>query len=126
MRAGPLRVGGRTVHVSNTAKALFPDDGITKGDLIAYYRDVAEVMVPHLRDRPVNLQRFPNGITAPGFLQQHASEHFPDWLRTVTVPRRSRGGTVEHVVGDDAASLVYLANQGTVTFHPWTSRADHL
>jgi bifunctional non-homologous end joining protein LigD len=126
MRDGPLRVGGRTVHVSNTAKVLFPDDGITKGDLIAHYRDVAEVMVPHLRDRPLNLQRFPDGIAAPGFFQQGVSGHFPDWLPTVTVPRRGRGGTVEHAVCDDAAGLVYLANQGTVTFHPWTSRVEHL
>jgi len=126
MRDGPLRVGGHTVQVSSTAKVFFPDDGVTKGDLVGYYRDVAEVMVPHLRERPLNLQRFPNGITAPGFFQQDASGHFPDWMRTVTVPRRGRGGTVDHVVCDDAATLVYLANQGTVTFHPWTSRVDHL
>jgi bifunctional non-homologous end joining protein LigD len=123
---GPLRVGGRTVQVSSTAKVFFPDDGVTKGDLVGYYRDVAEVMVPHLRERPCNLQRFPNGITAPGFFQQDASDHFPDWVRRVTVPRLGRGGTVDHVVCDDAATLVYLANQGTMTFHPWTSRIDHL
>ncbi|HEX8132183.1 MAG TPA: non-homologous end-joining DNA ligase [Actinomycetes bacterium] len=123
---GPLRVGGRTVQVSSTAKVFFPDDGVTKGDLVGYYQDVAEVMVPHLRARPCNLQRFPNGIAAPGFFQQDASDHFPDWLRRVTVPRLGRGGTVDHVVCDDAATLVYLANQGTVTFHPWTSRVDHL
>ena len=126
MRDGPLRVGGRTVQVSSTAKVFFPDDGVTKGDLVAYYRDVAEVMVRHLRERPCNLQRFPNGITAPGFFQQDASDHFPDWVRRVTVPRLGRGGTVDHVVCDDAATLVYLANQGTVTFHPWTSRVEHL
>jgi bifunctional non-homologous end joining protein LigD len=126
MRDGPLRVGGRTVQVSSTAKVFFPDDGVTKGDLVGYYRDVAEVMVPHLRERPCNLQRFPNGITAPGFFQQDASDHFPDWVRRVTVPRLGRGGTVDHVVCDDAATLVYLANQGTVTFHPWTSRVEHL
>jgi bifunctional non-homologous end joining protein LigD len=126
MRDGPLRVGGRTVQVSSTVKVFFPDDGVTKGDLVGYYRDVAEVMVPHLRERPCNLQRFPNGITAPGFFQQDASDHFPDWVRRATVPRLGRGGTVDHVVCDDAATLVYLANQGTVTFHPWTSRVDHL
>ncbi|HEU4397740.1 MAG TPA: non-homologous end-joining DNA ligase [Actinomycetota bacterium] len=126
MKDGPLRVGGRTVQVSSTDKVFFPDDGVTKGDLVGYYHQVAEVMVPHLRERPVNLQRFPDGIKASGFFQQDASGHFPDWMRTVTVPRRGRGGTVDHVVCDDAATLVYLANQGTVTFHPWTSRVDHL
>jgi len=126
MKDGPLRVGGRTLQVSSTDKVFFPDDGVTKGDLVGYYHQVAEVMVPHLRERPVNLQRFPDGIKASGFFQQDASGHFPDWMRTVTVPRRGRGGTVDHVVCDDAATLVYLANQGTVTFHPWTSRVDHL
>jgi bifunctional non-homologous end joining protein LigD len=126
VKDGPLQVGGRTVQVSSTDRVLFPDAGVTKGDLVGYYRELAEVMVPHLRDRPVNLQRFPNGIEAPGFFQQDASDYFPDWVRRATVPRLGRGGTVDHVVCDDAATLVYLANQGTVTFHPWTSRVDHL
>jgi bifunctional non-homologous end joining protein LigD len=126
VKDGPLEVGGRTVQVSSTDRVLFPDAGVTKGDLVGYYHELAEVMVPHLRDRPVNLQRFPSGIEAPGFFQQDASDYFPDWVRRATVPRLGRGGTVDHVVCDDAATLVYLANQGTVTFHPWTSRVEHL
>jgi bifunctional non-homologous end joining protein LigD len=126
VRDGALRVDGRTVQVSSVDKPFFPDAGLTKGDLIAYYRDVAEVMVPHLRGRPLNLQRFPNGVDGHGFWQQGASDHFPDWVHTVTVERRGRGGTVDHVVCDDAASLVYLANLATVTFHAWTSRVEHL
>jgi bifunctional non-homologous end joining protein LigD len=126
VRDGPLQVDGRTVQISSVDKPFFPDAGLTKGDLIAYYRDVAAVMVPHLRGRPLNLQRFPNGVKGHGFFQQDASDHFPDWVRTVTVERRGRGGTVDHVVCDDAATLVYLANQATVTVHCWTSRVDHL
>jgi bifunctional non-homologous end joining protein LigD len=126
IKDGPVRVGGRTVQVSSVDKPFFPAAGLTKGDLLAYYRDVAEVMVPHLRGRPLNLQRFPNGVDGPGFWQQGASEHFPDWVRTVTVERRGRGGTVDHVVCDDAATLLYLANLSTVTFHAWTSRVEHL
>jgi bifunctional non-homologous end joining protein LigD len=123
---GSLRVDGRTVQVSSVDKPFFPAAGLTKGDLLGYYRDVAEVMVPHLRGRPLNLQRFPNGVDGHGFWQQGASEHFPDWIRTVSVDRRGRGGTVDHVVCDDAATLLYLANLATVTLHAWTSRIGHL
>ena len=123
---GPLQLDGRTVTVSSAAKVLFPDDGLSKGDLIGHYLRVAPVMLPHLRDRPLNLERYPDGIGRSGFLQQDASEHFPDWIRTVAVARRGRGGTVDHVVCDDAASLAYLANQGAVTFHAWTARAGRL
>jgi bifunctional non-homologous end joining protein LigD len=126
MKDGSLQVGGRTVQVSSVAKPFFPETGLTKGDLLAYYRDVAETMLPHLRGRPLNLQRFPNGVDGHGFWQQGASDHFPDWVRTVTVERRGRGGTVDHVVCEDAATIVYLANLATVTFHAWTSTVEHL
>ena len=126
VKDGSLQVGGRTVQVSSVAKPFFPDAGLVKGDLVAYYRDVAEVMLPYLRGRPLNLQRFPNGVNGKGFWQQGASEHFPDWIRTVTVERRGRGGTVDHVVCEDAATIVYLANLSTVTFHAWTSTVEHL
>ena len=126
VKDGPLRVGGRSVQVSSVAKPFFPDAGLTKGDLVGYSRDVAEVMLPHLRGRPLNLQRFPDGVAGHGFWQQGASDHFPDWVHTVTVERRGRGGTVDHVVCEDAATIVYLANLATVTFHAWTSTVQHL
>ena len=126
VKDGSLQVGGRTVQVTSVAKPFFPETGLTKGDLLAYYRDVAETMLPHLAGRPLNLQRFPNGVNGKGFWQQGASEHFPDWIQTVTVERRGRGGTVDHVVCDDAATIVYLANLSTVTFHAWTSTVEHL
>jgi bifunctional non-homologous end joining protein LigD len=123
---GPVRVAGRTVQVTSVDRPFFPEAGLTKGDLVAYYRDVAEVMLPYLRGRPLNLQRFPNGVDGHGFWQQGAADHFPDWVRTVTVERRGRGGTVDHVVCEDAATIVYLANLATVTFHAWTSTVRHL
>jgi bifunctional non-homologous end joining protein LigD len=126
VKDGPLGVGGRTVQVSSVAKPFFPDAGLTKGDLVGYYRDVAEVMLPHLRGRPLNLQRFPDGVGGHGFWQQGASDHFPGWVRTVTVERRGRGGSVDHVVCDHPATVVYLANLATVTFHAWTSTVEHL
>jgi bifunctional non-homologous end joining protein LigD len=113
------------VEVTNADKVLFPRDGITKGDLVGYYRQVADAMLPHVEDRPLSLQRFPEGIDRQGFFQQEASEHFPDWVRRASVPRKG-GGTVEHPVCDDADTLAYLANLGVVTLHTWTSRVAHL
>jgi bifunctional non-homologous end joining protein LigD len=126
VRDGPLEIDGHTIQVSKSDKVLLSDGGVTKGDLVAYYRDVAAVMVPLIADRPLTLQRFPDGVDAGGFFQQDASDHFPDWVRRVPVPRRGKGGTVQHVVCDHPATLVYLANQATVTFHAWTSRAGDL
>jgi bifunctional non-homologous end joining protein LigD len=126
VRDGPVEVDGRMVELSNTGKVLYPDTGATKGDVIAYYRDVADVMVPHLRGRPLTLRRFPNGLGAPGFYQKDASAHFPSWIRTVAVARRADGGTVDHVLCDDAATLLYLANLACLEHHVWPTRADAL
>lgn len=101
-----------------------PDKAITKGDIVDYYRRVAPVMVPHLRGRPLMLERYPEGITGPGFYQKEASDHFPAWIHRVEVPKE--GGTVTHVVCNDEETLVYLANQGCLTFHAWLSRADRI
>jgi bifunctional non-homologous end joining protein LigD len=98
--------------------------GITKADLARYYEAVAAAMLPHVRDRPLNLERYPDGIEHHKIMQQHASAHFPSWIRRATVPKK--GGTVEHVVANDASTLVYLANQATLTLHCWPSRADRL
>jgi bifunctional non-homologous end joining protein LigD len=117
-------VEGRRIAISNPDKLLFPRDGITKADLVGYYLRIAPVMVPHLRGRPLMLQRYPDGIEGKGFYQKDASEHFPDWVRRVEVPKA--GGTVNHVVCDDAATLVYLAGQACITPHAWTSRVDRL
>jgi bifunctional non-homologous end joining protein LigD len=113
------------VKVTNPDRVLFPRDGITKGQLVDYYRTVADTMVPHVADRPLSLQRFPEGVERQGFFQQEASDHFPDWVRRAKVPRRG-GGTVEHPVCDDARTLVYLANLSVVTLHTWTSRVADL
>jgi bifunctional non-homologous end joining protein LigD len=109
-------VGSHTLEVSNPDKVLFPDDGITKGDVVDYYRRIADVMVPNLRDRPLALHRFPEGIARGGFFQKDAPDYFPDWIERVTL-ERERGGTVDHVVYNDAASLVYLADQAVLVLH---------
>jgi bifunctional non-homologous end joining protein LigD len=118
-----VRIAGRDVAISNPDRVLFPDCGITKGDLVAYYRDVAPRFVPHARGRPLTLQRFPQGIARPGFFQQRRAAHYPDWVAGVRVARaEASAGRVDHVVCNDAPTLVYLANQGAMTFHAWLSR----
>jgi bifunctional non-homologous end joining protein LigD len=115
--------GSRTVEISRPAKALF-ECGITKLDLGRYYAAVGETMLRHVADRPLNLERYPDGIERQRIIQQHAADHFPDWVGRVEVPKR--GGTVAHVVARDVATLVYLANQACITFHAWPSRVDRL
>jgi bifunctional non-homologous end joining protein LigD len=110
--------------VSSLDRVVFPEAGITKGDVIEYYRQVARWMVPHVLDRPANLQRFPDGVGAAGFFQQGMPDHFPDWIQSVVVAKE--GGEVRHVLLQDAATLVYVANHGTITPHVWPSRADRL
>lgn len=119
------RVGRRTVEISSPDKVLFSDDGITKADLVDHYLRVAPAMLPHLRDRPINMERFPDGIEAGGFYEKRVPAHFPDWVRRVRVPVEGRR-TQEQVVVQDAATLAYLANQACLIPHVWLSRADRL
>jgi bifunctional non-homologous end joining protein LigD len=104
---------------------VFGDAGLTKLDLARHYAGVADVMVPHVRDHPLALHSFPQGVEGSGYFVKDAPKHFPDWIRTVEVPKRE-GGTIHHVLANDAATLVYLAGQNVVTPHVWTSRADRL
>ncbi|MFF0474915.1 non-homologous end-joining DNA ligase [Streptomyces sp. NPDC004284] len=117
-----VRAGRRVIEVSRPEKVLFPEDGITKADLAAYYRTVARRMLPHLRGRPLMLERYPDGIGEPGFQQKEIPEHFPDWVHRAELPKED--GTVTHVLCEEAATLVLLADQGCVTPHRWLSRAD--
>ena len=117
-----MKIGGYTIEVSNPDKVMFPEDGITKGDMVDYCRKVAKYMVPHLEGRPLTLQRYPGGIKTEGFFQKSASDYFPGWIRRAEM--KKYGGTTNYVVCDKAATLVYLAGQSTVTHHTWLSRAD--
>ncbi|HEU5038673.1 MAG TPA: non-homologous end-joining DNA ligase [Nocardioides sp.] len=117
-----MKIAG--VEISKPDKVLFPDDGITKADLAEYYAAVADRMLPYLDDRPVNMQRFPDGIGKSSFYEKKVPSHFPDWVRTVEVG--TADGAQHQVVVDDARSLVYLAQQACITPHTWLSRAEHL
>jgi bifunctional non-homologous end joining protein LigD len=113
----------RTVKISRPDKQLFPT-GETKADLAGYYESVAEAMLPHVAGRPLNLERYVDGIEGERLVQQRAGKYFPDWIARAETPKK--GGSVEHVVARDAATLVYLAGQAAITLHRWLSRADRL
>ncbi|HEX9953205.1 MAG TPA: non-homologous end-joining DNA ligase [Rubricoccaceae bacterium] len=118
-----VRVGRHTVEVTNPDRVLFPDIGLTKGDLADYYHRIADRMLPYLRGRPLTLIRHPEGIGGEGFVQQHAPAYYPEWVVRADVEKEA-GGSVTHVVADNAATLIYLANQSVVTPHAWLSRVD--
>jgi bifunctional non-homologous end joining protein LigD len=121
-----IRVGSRTIEVANLEKVMFPDEGITQGDLMDYYRRVAETMLPYLKGRPLTMQRFPDGIGDEGFYQKEAPDYFPDWIRRVSIEVKGEGQEQPQVICDDVATLVYLVDQGCITPHVWLSRADKL
>ena len=110
--------------ITHPDKILFPADGITKGELAAYYDAVAPLMLPHLRGRPVTMERFPSGIGTKGFMQKDVSKGFPPWLERVEVPKK--GGSVRHPLVGDRRSLRWLANQNCITPHVWPSRVPEL
>jgi len=113
-----------TVTISHADKVLFPDDGITKGDLAAYYEAIAPAMLPHARGRPVTLERYHRGIGEKGFFQKDVKKGFPAWLERVEVPKK--GGVVHHPLMTDVRSLLWLANQNSITPHVWASRVPEL
>src|SRR5262245_43872747 len=103
------------VIITHPEKLLFPDDRITKGDLAAYYEAVAPLMLPHIKGRPVTMERYPAGIGEKGFFQKDVAKGFPPWLERVEVPKK--GGTVRHLLINDVASLMWAVNQNTITPH---------
>jgi bifunctional non-homologous end joining protein LigD len=114
--------------ITHPDKLLFPADGITKGDVCAYYEQVAGVMLPHIAGRPVTMERYPAGIDKKGFIQKDVSKGFPAWLQRVETPKRSgsEDDAVHYPLVDDARALAWLANQNTITPHVWTSRVPTL
>ena len=121
---GKLRFGRFTVETSNEDKIFFPDDKITKGDLIEYYQRIAETLLPYVKLRPLTMKRFPDGINGESFFQKEIGNYFPDWIERMTV--KKEGGTVTHVICNNSATLVYLANQACIEPHVWLSRKDEL
>jgi bifunctional non-homologous end joining protein LigD len=119
---GEIRAGRRVIKTSSEDRIVFPRDGITKGEIVDYYRRIAPFMLPHVRKRRLTMERFQPNIDAKPVFQKDMPEHFPDWVPRVEVPKH--GGTVTHVVCDNAETLVYIANQGCLTPHVGLQRID--
>ncbi len=120
-----LHFGKYTVDTSNEDKVLFPDSGITKADLINYYKKISKWMLPYLEDRPITMLRYPNGIKGKKFFQKDEPDYFPGWIKTRKI-KRKEGGSVNHVICNNTATLVYVANQACITPHIWLSKIDRL
>jgi bifunctional non-homologous end joining protein LigD len=113
-----------SVEITHPDKLLFPDDGLSKADIAGYYEKVSEWMLPHIKNRPISMLRFPDGVGGHGFFHKNVPDYFPDWVKRVKVDKR--GGTLVHAVVCDARTLTYLVGQNMITPHVWLSRADRL
>lgn len=122
---GSITIAGYCIEISRPEKELFPKNHITKMHLIEYYRQIAPFMIPLIKNRPVMLQRFPDGIDHKGFFQKEASDYFPSWIKTKTVANM-HDGKVHYVLINDIQTLVYLANQACITPHIWLSSGDDI
>ncbi|MEA2453425.1 MAG: bifunctional non-ous end joining protein LigD [Actinomycetota bacterium] len=121
-----VKIGSRTLTLSNPDKVYWPEVGFTKGEMVAYYRAVAPVIVPHLKNRAVTLKRYPEGVDGFSFFEKNCSKYRPDWVRTVDVDRKKDGKTIHYCVGWDEATLVWMANLGSIELHISLSRASNL
>ena len=122
-----IREGRRVLKLSNLDKPFWPEEGITKGDLIAYYRDVAPVLVPHLRDRPFTMKRYPDGWEGNFFFQKNAPSHMPEWIPRAELPASTREGekkTIAYPLVNDRPALLWMANMGCIDMNAWYSRVD--
>ncbi|HEX2303966.1 MAG TPA: DNA ligase D [Gaiella sp.] len=122
-----VKRGRRTLKLSNLDKVFFPEEGITKGELLAYYRDVADVLVPHLRKRPFTMKRYPDGWQGKSFFQKQAPSHMPDWIETAAFPASTREGekrVIDYALVEDELALLWMVNMGCIDMHAWASRVD--
>jgi bifunctional non-homologous end joining protein LigD len=125
--ATEIRRGRRMLRLSNLDKRFWTDEGITKGELLAYYRDVAEALVPHLRKRPFTMKRYPDGWQGKSFFQKQAPSHMPDWIETAALPASTREGekkVIDYALVDHDLALLWMVNMGCIDMHAWASRVD--
>jgi bifunctional non-homologous end joining protein LigD len=119
-----LEIDGRALHFTHLNKVYFPESGIRKRELLAYYYRMADYILPFLKDRPLVLRRYPNGIGQKSFFQKEAPSSIPDWIAKATVYSDERGGNMDYVMANDRPSLLYLTNLGCIDHNPWSSRAQ--
>jgi len=121
-----ITLNKQAVKLTNQDKIYFPKDGITKGDVIEYYQSVAAYILPYLKNRPLSLNRFPNGIEESGFYQKDAGENTPDWIKTTKVFSESTDKYIDYIICNDKATLAYLNNLGCIDLNPWNSSLPDL
>ena len=121
-----LTIDGHALKFTNLPKLYYPDDGVSKRDVLNYYAGVAHLILPHLKDRPLSLKRYPNGIKEEYFFQKNTPDTYPSWMRTGQIESDHVGGKINYVFAEDEASLMYLVNLGCIDQNPWMSRSGSL
>jgi bifunctional non-homologous end joining protein LigD len=124
LRTPSFRLGAKEVVLTHLDRVYYPDPGYTKAEVLDYYLTVAPYLLPHIRKRPLTLERWPEGVEDASFFQKNASEYFPSWLDTFAVERKDHRKTIHYPLIEDEADLLYLVNQGTITFHSQMARVD--
>ncbi|HHT02340.1 MAG TPA: DNA polymerase domain-containing protein [Firmicutes bacterium] len=119
-------VAGRKVKLTNLEKEFWPESGLRKADLVAYFHQVADYLLPHLRGRPLVVTRYPDGVAGKSFYQKNLPEHTPDWVARVAIFSEHSDRTINYCLVEEAATLVWLGNQGGIELHPWFSRINSL
>lgn len=121
-----LKINRRQVNISNADKVYFPKEGVSKGDIVDYYQRIADYILPYLKDRPLSLHRFPDGITKDGFFQKDAGQDAPAWVKSHSVYAASADKDIDYIICNDKATMAYLNNLGCIDFNPWNSRKQEL
>ena len=121
-----LQVDGRELAISNLDKVFFPESGFTKGEVIAFYSEIAEAILPHLQDRPLTLKRYPDGIAGEHFYEKNAPKHTPPWVKRFAVPRSEGGPDINYMLCNDRATLIWATNLGDIEKHVLLARAPEL
>jgi bifunctional non-homologous end joining protein LigD len=121
-----LKLGKRIIEITHENKIYFPKDKITKKDVIEYYKKIGPTMITYTKNRPITMHRFPGGITHEGFYHKNAPDFFPKWIKLKKIARKEEKGSVNYVVLNDIATLIYIVNFGCLTPHLWLSKLDKL
>ncbi|HHV59365.1 MAG TPA: DNA polymerase domain-containing protein [Clostridiaceae bacterium] len=121
-----VKVNGKELLLTNMDKVLWPQDNYTKGDLVLYYYEISEYLLPHLKDRLFVMNRYPDGIEGESFYQKDCPEYAPEWIKTYPVYSEKKDRNIDYIVCNDVETLVWLVNQGCIEMHPWLSRTAHI
>ncbi len=119
-----MKIAGKTFEVNNKEKVFYPAEKYTKQDIMEYYQKISPYILPHIKNRPLTMLRYPDGIKGKKFFQKNTPDYFPEWISTKKLPKKE-GGEVEYILGNEEATLVYLASQACVTPHIWLSKIEN-